>query len=82
MIVLVQAVLGFVTFLTIYFWIFSYFYFHSRIERLVWRGKLSEKRVQPIAFSLTVAGGIVIWLLWRFVLPDWWIEATPMIVAD
>ncbi len=25
---------------------------------------------------------VTLWLVWRYVLPDWWIVATPMIVTD
>jgi hypothetical protein len=72
------GLLGFSTFLVIYFWIFSVFAFGAFFERFDWYWDISKERRQSIPFLATVLGGVGIWLSWEYVLPDWWKSATPL----
>lgn len=73
------ALLGFATFLLAWSWVFSYFLFARLLENHPRTGHLSRDTIQRIAFALTVAGGIAIWLAFEYLLPSWWLAATPML---
>lgn len=76
------GLLGFATFLLAYFWVFSIFLFFRLLEDHPRTENLSKDAIRRIAFGLTVVGGVAIWLAFEYLLPRWWIEATPMLNYD
>ena len=76
------GVLGFLTFLVIYFWVFSVFLFHKWWENYSWYWNMAENKRNKLAIAATFAGGAALWLSWEFLLPAWWKEATPMLISD
>lgn len=78
----VAGLLGFLTFLVAYFWIFSYFAFFRWLDRRAGYTREGEGRRRMIAFWMTVLGGALLWLAWTYALPDWWRQATWSISSD
>ena len=78
---LAKTVLGLVTFvlvwgaLPLWFWWFS-----SHISDYM--AEYSQKRAQRYMVVGAAWLVLTIWMLWRFVLPDWWVEATPMLGSE
>jgi hypothetical protein len=72
------AILGVATFLLIWgalpLWMW---WFDSRV--LIHFPDSARKRGQRYMALGAAWILLTIWLIWRYVLPDWWIEATPML---
>jgi polyferredoxin len=61
--------------LPLWFW-----WFQSRIiDHLPDYAKKRARRYMLIGI---VWVGLTIWLVWSFVLPDWWIAATPLVTEE
>lgn len=73
------GILGIATFLLAYLWILSFFLFHRLLEHHPRTEHLSKDAKRRIAFGLTAAGGVAIWLAFEYVLPSWWLAATPIV---
>ncbi|MEQ1543374.1 MAG: hypothetical protein ABL926_14125 [Novosphingobium sp.] len=76
-----KTILGVATFLLIWgalpiwFW-----WFTTRISDFM--PEFTKRRTQRYMLVGVVWLGLTIWMIWRFVLPDWWIEATPMPASE
>jgi len=68
--------LGFVTFVVAYLWVFTYPLIANWLERRANYAPEGRERRQRIAFALMIAGGVALWLTWEYVLPDWWRNST------
>ena len=73
------SVLGFATFLLMYLWIFMLFGFHKWWQNYKWYWDMPKEKRSNWAALATAVGGLLIWAIWSFVLPDWWKAATPMV---
>ncbi len=76
------GVLGFVTFLLVYFWVFSFFVFHEHFWRFAWFRELTDDGRRNSAFAAMLIGAAILWLAWEYLLPDWWKSSTPMMSYD
>ena len=78
MIEVAKTLLGIATFLVVYFalpgWLW---WFHTQIA--AYMPDYAQRRARRYMMIGAVWVCATLWLIWRYVLPDWWIEATPMI---
>lgn len=82
MIELLKGLLGFVTFLVLYLWIIVFFVLHRFLERWPRTQSKGADWHRNVAAGLWLASATGLWLLWTYILPDWWIAATPMLTFD
>lgn len=74
------GLLGFATFLLAWGWLpICMFWLFPLLE---YRFRVPEDRARKIMFGCFLAGWLALWLAWRYLLPDWWIAATPLLVSD
>lgn len=77
-----KGLIGFLTGILAYLWIFTIFFFMRWLDNASWFQRQTRVTAQTAAGWLTIGGAVLFWLLWRYVLPDWWIEATPLLVYE
>lgn len=71
--------IGISTTLIAFAWIpASFVWATTRLER----ANTPSDLVPKLACTFTIGGGIILWLAWRYLLPDWWVGATYLPVSD
>lgn len=74
-------ILGLATFLLLWSWVFIGMTYGQHLARRINRN-WTDGQVRNFSGGFTVIGALILWLLWRYALPDWWIEATPLLMDD
>lgn len=73
-----ETLVGVLTFLVIFFWPTFILFGHPMLREFDWYYKLSRERQGSVINLIWLGGLILIVVAWFFVLPDWWIAATPL----
>lgn len=82
LIAIAQGALGVATFAAIYLYVFVIFPIMSTLERWPLTRDWPRARRDWAALLLWAAGALGLWLIVRFVLPEWWVEATPSLTPE
>jgi hypothetical protein len=70
---------GIASFLIIFSWPLLGIHLGRQFAYRIWGYQMPERKAVKFGYFTMIAGAGVLWLLWRYVLPDWWIASTPLL---
>lgn len=74
------GILGIATFLLAWGWLPICIFWLP--DHLIYRWRMSGARAASVARFAALIGSGLLWLAFSYLLPDWWVGATPVIVSE
>tara|TARA_R110000782_G_scaffold59847_1_gene124002 strand:- start:609 stop:857 length:249 start_codon:yes stop_codon:yes gene_type:complete len=79
---LLKGIVGIATSLFLFLFPLWYILLRAKISENRKYAWIAERRYDTAWLIALVGSGILLYLIWRYVLPDWWIEATPLLTSE